>query len=102
MNLRDTLTAVKDKNLSKEQIEAFYDDLTHLYSAVCLELADLKKEEAIFFLDAKTANSDEADVSIKRRFRATTGGLRKIELETYKNIIPKELSSLKMRIYSLL
>jgi hypothetical protein len=98
MNLRELLVAVKDKNLSKEQIEDYYGDLTHVYSSVCLELADLKKKEAFYFLDHK----QDTDVATKRAWRVTSDGQRMIELEAYKNVIPRELASLKNRIYSLL
>ena len=98
MTLKETLAAVKDKKLSKEQIEDFYGDLTHLYSSVCLELSDLKKKEAFYFIDHKA----ESDVATKRLWRVTPEGQRMIELEMYKNVIPRELASLKNRIYALL
>lgn len=98
MNLRETLAAVKDKNLNKQQIEEYYDDLTHVYSAVCLELAELKKLEAFYFLDHK----QETDIATKRAWRVTKEGQRMLELEAYKTVIPKEIASLKNRIYSLL
>jgi len=96
--LRDLLTAVKDKKLSKEQIEDYYGDLTHIYSEVCMQLADLKKKEAFYFIDHK----QDSDVATKRTWRVTPDGQRMIELEMYKNVIPRELASLKNRIYSLL
>ena len=98
MNLRELLIAVKDKKLSKEQIEDYYGDLTHLYSAVCLELSDIKKKEAFYFID----HAKDSDVATKRAWRVTADGQRMIELETYKNVIPRELASLKNRIYALL
>lgn len=98
MTLKELLTAVKEKNLSKEQLEEYYSDLTHIYTSVCLELSEKKKLEAFYFLDHKA----ESDVATKRQWRVTSDGQRMIELETYKNVIPRELSSLKTRIYSLL
>lgn len=98
LSLRELLEAVKDKKLSKEQIEDYYGDLTHVYSSVCLELADLKKKEAFYFIDKK----QDSDVATKRAWRVLPDGQRMIELETYKNVIPRELSSLKNRIYALL
>lgn len=100
--LRETLEAVKDKHLTKQQVESYYDDLTHLYSSVCMELADLKKTEALYFMDERTKEPDASDVSIKRKWRVTKEGQRMIDLEVYKTVIPRELSSLKNRIYSLL
>lgn len=98
MNLRELLESVKDTKLSKPQIEAYYDELTHLYSDVCFALADLKKKEAVYFIDHK----QDSDVATKRMWRVTPDGARMIDLETYKNVIPRELASLKNRIYSLL
>lgn len=100
--LKDLLEVVKDKKLSKEQIEDYYADLTHVYSSVCLELADLKKKEALFFATKMHENPEDSDAKIKRLFRMTKEGMRLIDLNAYKSIIPRELSSLKNRIYSLL
>lgn len=97
-SLKETLQEVKDKNLNKQQIEEYYDDLTHVYSAVCLELAEIKKLEAFYFLDHK----QETDIATKRAWRVTKEGQRMLELEMFKLVIPRELSSLKNRIYSLL
>lgn len=96
MKLRDLLTAVKEKNLNKSQLEDYYDDLTHIYSSVCMELAELKKKEAFYFMDHK----QETDVATKRAWRVTDEGQRMLELEMYKSIIPRELSSLKTRIFA--
>lgn len=98
MTLKELLLAIRDKKLSKEQVEDYYSDLTHVYSSVCLELADLKKEEAFYFIDHKL----DSDVATKRAWRVLPDGQRMIELEAYKNVIPRELASLKNRIYALL
>lgn len=98
MNLRELIEAVKDKNLTKPQIEEYYDDLTHVYSKVCLELSDLKKREAFYFIDHK----QDTDIATKRAWRVTPDGQRMLELEAYRTVIPKEIASLKNRIYSFL
>ena|SRR3990167_5393640 len=98
MKLRELLEVIKEKKLSKEQVEDYYADLTHIFSAVCLELADVKKREAFYFIDHKL----DSDVGTKRAWRVTPDGQRMLELEAYKNIIPRELASLKNRIYSLI
>lgn len=102
MNLKELLNAVDDKKLTKAQVEEYYDDLTHIYSKVCMELADLKKKEALFFAEKMRENPENSDAHIKRIFRVTHEGLRLIDLEAYKAIVPRELSSLKNRIYSFL
>lgn len=98
MTLKELLIAVKEKKLSKEQIEEYYSDLTHVYSSVCLELSELKKLEAFYFIDHK----QDSDIATKRTWRVTKEGQRMIELETYKDVIPRELASIKNRIYALL
>ena len=100
--LQKLLESVKDHALNREQVEQYHSELTHLFSAVMLERADLKKKEALYFADKMRENPDESDARIKRQWRVTTDGLRLIELEAYKTILPKEISSLKNRIYALL
>jgi len=102
MKLRDLLKAVEDKNLTKAQVEEYYDDLTHVFSKVCMEVADLKKREALFFDEHMRQYPDDSDARIKRLWRITPEGQRLIELEAYKTVLPRELASLKNRIYSLL
>lgn len=102
MKLKDLLEAVKDKNLSKEKIDEYRDELIHLFSAVCIERADLKKKEALYFMDAMEKDGSESDISIKRKWRVTPEGQRLLELEAYKTLLPKEIDSLKSRIYALL
>ena len=100
--LKELLTAVKDKNLSKEQIDSYRYELIHLFSAVCIERADLKKKEAFYFMDTMEKDGSESDVSIKRKWRITPEGQRLLDLEAYKTLLPKEIDSLRSRIYSLL
>lgn len=92
------LEAVKEKNLNKTQLEEMRDDMTHLFSSIMLELAELEKSEALYFLKEKTP--DNSDVSIKRMWRATLEGQRLIELSRYQKALEKEISSLKSRIYA--
>ncbi len=100
MNLRDLLLAVKDEKLSKEQIEKYRDEMIHLFTAICLELAEKKKLEALYFV--KHMNPQVSDISIKRTWRASPEGQRLLELEAYKTALPKEIDSLKSRVYALL
>lgn len=100
--LKSLLEAVKDHKLSKEQLEGYHAELTHLYSAVLLERADLRKKEAFFYMDAMKNDPDESDTSIKRKWRVEPDGQRLLELEAYKTVLPKEIDSCKTRIYALL
>lgn len=98
--LTQLLEAVKTKNLSKAQLEDYHADLIHLYSAVLIERSDLRKKEAFYF--AEKMRDGASDVSIKRMFRVTDDGQRLLELEAFKAILPKEIDSIKTRIYALL
>ncbi len=100
--LKDLLISVQDKALSKEQCEDYHAELTHLYSGVLMERAELRKKEALYFADKMRDNPDLSDANIKRQWRVEPEGQRLLELEAYKAILPKEIDSLKSRIYSLL
>ena len=100
--LSNLLTAVKEKNLNKEQLEDFYSQMIHLNTQILIERAELRKKEAFFFMDSKQVDPNESDTSIKRRWRVTSEGQRLLELEAYKSALPKELDSIKTRIYSFL
>lgn len=100
MKLRELFEAVKDKTLSKEQIELYRDELIHLHSAMQLEVADLEKAQAFYFMDAM--NDDTSNISIQWTWKATEKGQRLIELNRYIKATVKEVDSLKSRIYSLL
>lgn len=96
--LTDILTAVKDEKLTLDQCERYRDMLVHIYTTVLLERAELRKKEAIYFMEHKL----ESDVATKRAWRVTPEGQRLLMLEAYKAALPKEIDSLRSRIYSLL
>ena len=48
MTLNELIIAVKEKNLTKEQIEAYRDDMSNVYAQMQMEMADLEKKEALF------------------------------------------------------
>ncbi len=95
MNLRELLEAVKEKHLSKDQLESYRDDLSNLYAAMQLELADIRKEKALFMFESalKTVSSKEV------AWGADPRGQREIELAHYSKGVEKVLSSLKSRLY---
>lgn len=96
--LTELFEAVREKNLNKTDLESYRDDLTNLFASLMLEMAELEKAEALYFLKEKTP--DTTDVSIKRMWRATLEGQRLIELNRYQKATEKVLSSLKSRIYA--
>lgn len=96
ISLRDLITAVQDRKLSKEQLEGYFDQLSELSALLRLELADIQKEGALFLdaCDEKT-NADK-----ERKWKVTQRGQREIELKQYIEAIKPLLASVKNRIYS--
>ena len=97
MTLKDLILAVKEKNLTKEQLEAYADELSNLYAEITLEVAELEKEEALFM------ESFEATVArAKVVWKATPSCQRLIVLKRYLLAIKELLNSLKSRTYRLI
>jgi cytochrome c2 len=98
MKLKELFEKVKDENLTKEQLEDFYSQMSRLRADVKMELSGLQKEKALFMLQ-------EPEKSVAERKVAWAGsekGQREIELKSYISAIGDHLNSLKTRIYSLL
>lgn len=106
MNLRELLEAVKEKNLGKQALEDYHTELTSLYAQMMLEMSELEKKEAVFFLEEKDLykgindSKTPTDVSVKRMWRGSPNGQRLIELKNYEKATSKILTSLKNRMYS--
>ena len=98
--LTSLLAEVKEEKLDLPHLELLRDKMVHLFSLVMLERADLRKKEAFYFADEMNKDPNASDASIKRRFRVTADGQRLLELEAYKAILPREMDSLKSRIYA--
>lgn len=96
MKLHEIISAVKEKHLSKDQLENYRDDLANVAAMMQLEIADLEKKEALYFL----AEHKETDIATKRAWKATIDGQRLIELEHYYKAAQTILSSLKSRLYN--
>ncbi len=106
MNLVDLLKAVGLPGLTKSQLEEYHLNLTSLYAQVCLEMSDLEKAEAIYFLENKNyivgqEQKERSDVVIKRMWRGTPEGQRLITLKNYEKAANKMLASIKSRLYAI-
>jgi len=100
--LTDLLKAVEEKHLTKTQLDEFEQAMTHLHSKMQLEMAELEKEEALYFEEQKNAATEKvSDVAIERRWRATQSGLRQIELNRFIKTLAKELKSIASRLYAI-
>lgn len=98
MQLKELILAVKEKNLSKDQLEAYRDDLSGLYAQMQMEMAEIEKEEALFM-----DSMEEKDTVAKRQvnWKASVSGQRLIVLKRYCLATKELLNSLKSRLYSI-
>lgn len=96
-NLVSIIAAVKDKSLTKDQLEAYRDDLANITALLFLEMADLEKSEAIF----PQKDEQETESARKRRWKQTEQGQRQIVVKNYIRASKEIIASLKSRLYSI-
>ncbi len=99
MKLTDLILAVKEKNLSKEQLEDYRTDMSEMFALMMLEMADLEKAEALFMGGAFQLDTSVAQKKII--WKATKEGQRLIVLKRYALATKEMLNSLKSRLYSI-
>lgn len=97
MKLLDLLKSVNEKNLTKQQLEDFYQEFLNLFSMIELAIADLEKAEAIY-IDTSEEKTDAARV---RKWKATESGQKLIEYKRKSKVIEKQMSSVKHRLYQI-
>lgn len=98
MTLQDLIQAVKEEKLTKDQLEAYRDQLSSLFAQMQLEMATLEKEEAIYM---GNKSPDNSVAEMKVWWKATPQGQRLIELKRYCLATKEMLNSLKSRLYSI-
>ena len=98
MKLVELITAVKEQNLSKDQLEAYRDQLSNLFAEMQIELSNLEKNEALF-MGKKLENQSVAEMKVW--WKTTPEGQRIIELKRYCLATKEMLNSLKSRLYSI-
>lgn len=98
MKLLELIKAVNDSKLTREQIEAYRDEMANLFAQIQFERADIKKKRAIFMVE----QAEKTSVATKNKWHATPDGQREIELDHYSVATVQMLASLKSRIYSLI
>ena len=99
MQLKELIIAVKEKNLSKDDLENYRDQMSQLFAEMQLELADLEKLKAMY-MDTNS-KAGVSDISIKRHWQGSKEGLREIVLKRYCLATKELLNSLKSRLYSI-
>lgn len=97
MKLIDLITAVKEQNLTKDELEQYRDQLSVLFAQMQIEMAELEKAEAVFMGNA----TDNSVASIKVKWKTTEKGQRLITLKRYCLATKEMLNSLKSRLYSI-
>lgn len=95
MTLKELILAVKEKKLTREQLEAYRDELANLSALMHLELSDIEKEEALYRADSK----ETSDIATTRKWQVTKSGQRQIELKHFIKATDKMVSSCKNRLY---
>lgn len=98
MKLEELFKKVQERELSREKLEEYRDNLVGLFGQMCFELAEIKKRKAIFFIEQK----EKTDIATERKWQGTKDGLREIELRYWAKATEKLISSLKDRTYRLL
>lgn len=98
MTLTELIVAVKEKNLSKDDLEKYRDAMSHLFADMQIEMAELEKEEALFL---EVMGEEKSAVSKKINWKATPSGQRLIVLKRYCLATKELLNSLKSRLYSI-
>lgn len=97
MTLNDLLLAVKEQNLTKDQLEGYRDQMASMFADMQIEMAELEKSEALF-MGKRTYEQSVA--GMKGEWKSTTEGLRLIVLKRYATALKTLLSSLKDRLYN--
>lgn len=96
MKLSELILSVKEKNLSKDQLEDYRDQLSQLFAEMQMEMADIEKEEALLM-----EKTEGTAIARKIAWRATEKGQRLIVLKRYTLATKELLNSLKSRLYSI-
>lgn len=98
MQLIDLIKAVKEKNLTKDQLESYRDELSYVYADMQIEMAELEKSEAEFM---SLEIAGESVAKTKVLWKNTEDGKRLIVLKRYCLATKELLNSLKSRLYSI-
>ena len=98
MKLPELIKAVREDKLDKDMLENYHTELCNLKSELYLELAELKKEKALFMVRREQG---ESVAGRKESWDATPRGQRKFEIESYISSAKALTDSIKSRLYSI-
>lgn len=94
--LLEVITKVKEKNLSKPDLENYRDQIATIIAQLQIECADLEKEQALFM---GKKGKDETAINRKIEWKCTKDGLRLIEVKRYIAASKTLMTSLRDRLY---
>lgn len=97
MTLQALIQAVKEEHLTREQLEAYGDQLSGLFAQFQMEIAELEKMEARYPME-----NFKSAIERKNNWKATPAGQRLIELKRYAIATKELINSLKSRVYRLI
>lgn len=98
MTLQELIISVKEKNLDKNQLEAYHSELCNLKAQLKQEFADLKKKKAIYMLGREQG---ESVASREISWGASHDGQRKFDIEGYIGSTTALIEGVKARLYNL-
>ena len=93
--IQDIITGIKESNLTKFDLENYASMLDVLQAETELVLADIEKEEAMFFANCGEKTRSGATT----KWDASESGQKEIELKRNIRALSKLASSVKTRIY---
>jgi hypothetical protein len=96
ITLQELIVSVKEKNLSKDQLENYRNEMSQIFAEMMMEIAELEKLEALFM-----EKTDTTVARAKVLWKATKEGQRLIVLKRYCLATKELLNSLKSRLYSI-
>lgn len=94
--LHDLFLAVKENNLSKDQLEGLHKEMSEVKADKLLQLADVEKKKAVFMLQ----DPEKTGIAKKRAWDGSPDGLIEIDLKAQIRAITTHLKSLQSRLYS--
>lgn len=101
MTLLDLIKSVKEKNLTKDQLEDYRDQLSSLFAEMQLELAEIEKSRAIKMEELRMTYPEASEIKLKGNWQGRPEGQREIVLKRYCLATKEMLNSLKSRLYSI-
>lgn len=96
MKISELAQKIRGGNLSKDQLENYYDELTGLYAQMEERMGELEKAEAIFLNES----GEETRAGAERKWNATENGQEAITTKHNIRALSKLISSVKHRIYA--